>query len=252
MTLAVEGVSKSFGKLQVLHDVTLSVPAGALVGIIGPNGAGKSTLFAVIGGSARPDSGSIFLDGKAIGNKPPQARADVGLVRTFQVARPFQHLSVRDNMMVAARRQYGETLRGALFGAARVRQEQDEIRAHANELMKFLKLSVVADLPAGRLSGGQRKLLELGRALMVNPRLVLLDEPFAGVNPVLFSEISDRIIELNEKGIAFLVIEHNIQALSRIVEQMYVLADGSVLAHGTPDAVLSAQAVQHAYMGGAA
>jgi branched-chain amino acid transport system ATP-binding protein len=252
VTLAVSHIHKSYDNLRILDDVSLSVPAGARVGIIGPNGAGKSTLFAVIGGSVRPDSGSIVLDGKTLTDKRPQARADLGLVRTFQVARPFQHLTVRDNFMVAATGQRGETLMGALIGGARVRREQDEIRARAEELMAFLKLSAVADSPAGRLSGGQRKLLELGRALMVKPRLILLDEPFAGVNPVLFGEISERILELNRKGIGFLIIEHNIQALSRIVDRMYVLVQGSVLAEGSPDEVLSVQAVQHAYMGGAA
>jgi branched-chain amino acid transport system ATP-binding protein len=251
VTLTVSSINKSYGKLEILKDVSLSVPAGARVGIIGPNGAGKSTLFAVIGGSVQPDSGSIVLEDKTLTDMRPQARAELGLVRTFQVARPFQHLTVRDNLMVAAANQYGQTLIGTLVGGARVRHEQDAIRARVEELLKFLKLDKVADNLAGRLSGGQRKLLELGRALMVKPSLILLDEPFAGVNPVLFGEISERIVELNQKGIGFLVIEHNIQALSRIVSEMYVLVQGSVLAHGAPDEVLAIQEVQHAYMGGA-
>ena len=251
MTLTVSSINKSYGKLEILKDVSLSVPAGARVGIIGPNGAGKSTLFAVIGGSVQPDSGSIVLEDKTLTDMRPQARAELGLVRTFQVARPFQHLTVRDNLVVAAANQYGQTLIGTLVGGARVRREQDAIRARVEELLKFLKLDKVADNLAGRLSGGQRKLLELGRALMVKPSLILLDEPFAGVNPVLFGEISERIVELNQKGIGFLVIEHNIQALSRIVSEMYVLVQGSVLAHGAPDEVLAIQEVQHAYMGGA-
>jgi len=251
VTLTVSCINKSYGKLEILKDVSLSVPAGARVGIIGPNGAGKSTLFAVIGGSVQPDSGSIVLDGKTLTDMRPQARAELGLVRTFQVARPFQHLTVRDNLMVSAADQYGQTLIGTLVGGARIRREQDAIRERVEDLLKFLKLNAVANNLAGRLSGGQRKLLELGRALMVNPRLILLDEPFAGVNPVLFGEISERIVELNQKGIGFLVIEHNIQALSRIVSEMYVLVQGSVLAHGAPDEVLAIQEVQHAYMGGA-
>ena len=252
MTLAVDGVSKAYGGLQVLRNVTLSVPAGAMVGIIGPNGAGKSTLFAVIGGSIAPDSGSIVLNGATLHDRRPQARPGLGLVRTFQVARPFPHLTVRENLAVAGPEQWGESLWGALLGGARLRREQDRIRARAEELLAFLKLTAVADIPAGRLSGGQRKLLELGRALMIEPKLILLDEPFAGVNPVLFGEISERLCELNQRGIGFLIIEHNIQALRRIVSEMYVLVSGAVLARGTPDEVLSVKAVQEAYMGGPA
>ena len=251
MTLIVEDVSKTFGGLQVLRNVSLSVPSGAMTGIIGPNGAGKSTLFAVIGGSVPADDGTVSFVGTTLGGLSPQQRTALGLVRTFQVPRPFSQLTVRDNLAVAAPGQFGETFVGALLGRERVRAEQKAIAENVDELLRFLNLTNVADVPSGKLSGGQRKLLELGRVLMLKCKLILLDEPFAGVNPVLFDEISTRLIELNRRGIGLLIIEHNIQALARLVGHIYVLNDGAILAQGTPDEVISSEAVQRAYMGDA-
>ena len=251
MTLIVEDVSKTFGGLHVLRNVSLSVPSGAMTGIIGPNGAGKSTLFAVIGGSIPADVGTVSFAGTMIGALPPQERAALGLVRTFQVPRPFAQLTVRDNLAVAAPGQFGETFVGALLGGRRVRAEQNAIAESVDELLRFLNLTNVADTPAGKLSGGQRKLLELGRVLMLNCKLILLDEPFAGVNPVIFEEINARLIELNRRGIGLLIIEHNIQALARLVSHIYVFNDGAILTQGTPDEVLSSEVVQRAYMGDA-
>jgi branched-chain amino acid transport system ATP-binding protein len=251
MTLTVQNVSKTFGGLHVLRNVSLSVPSGAMTGIIGPNGAGKSTLFAVIGGSIPADVGTVNFVGTMIGGLSPQERAALGLVRTFQMPRPFAQLTVRDNLAVAAPGQFGETFVGALLGGRRVKAEQNAIDESVDELLRFLNLINVAETPAGKLSGGQRKLLELGRVLMLNCKLILLDEPFAGVNPVLFDEISARLIELNRRGIGLLIIEHNIQALAQLVSDIYVLNDGAILAQGTPDEVLSSEAVQRAYMGDA-
>jgi branched-chain amino acid transport system ATP-binding protein len=222
-----------------------------MTGIIGPNGAGKSTLFAVIGGSIPADVGTVRFAGTMIGGLSPQDRAALGLVRTFQVPRPFAQLTVRDNLAVAAPGQFGETFVGALLGGRRVRAEQNAIAESVDELLRFLNLTNVADTPAGKLSGGQRKLLELGRVLMLNCKLILLDEPFAGVNPVLFEEINARLIELNRRGIGLLIIEHNIQALARLVSHIYVFNDGAILTQGTPDEVLSSEVVQRAYMGDA-
>ncbi len=250
MSLVINAVSKTFGGSRILHDVSLSVPTGAITGMIGPNGAGKSSLFAVIGGTIEADAGKVEFEGEDMLGRPPQARARLGLVRTFQVPRPFPHLTVRDNLAVAAPGQSGEGIFNALLGGMRVRTQEQKIRERAGELIDFLKLTPVADTPAGQLSGGQRKLLELGRAMMIEPKLVLLDEPFAGVNPVLFGEISDRIRELNQSGIGFFIIEHNIRALARLVDALHVLNHGALLASGTPDEVLSQPAVRDAYMGG--
>lgn len=252
MSLVVDAVCKRIGGLSILESVSLAVPVSGLTGLIGPNGAGKSTLFAIIGGTIPATSGEIRFDGKILGTGQPASRAAAGLIRTFQVPRPFRHLTVRQNLAAAAPQQSGETLLGALFGGAAIRRQETDIQARAADIISHLRLESVADVPAGRLSGGQRKLLEIGRALMLEPRTILLDEPFAGVNPVLIADIARRIVELNERGIGFFVVEHNIQALAQLVATMHVLDRGRLLASGTPKDVLSQTAVQVAYMGGAA
>ena len=172
------------------------------------------------------------------------------MVRTFQVPREFRHLTVRENLMAAAPNQTGESLLGLFFRPGRVREEEGAIAARVNQTIRFLKLGAVADQPSGKLSGGQKKLLELGRALMVEPRLILLDEPFAGVNPVLIGEIMERITELNTRGIGFIIIEHDLEALTRLVPQLAVMDRGKVLAQGAPQAVLDDPLVREAYLGG--
>jgi branched-chain amino acid transport system ATP-binding protein len=252
MSLIIRGISKSFGGFRALDDVSLEMPADGLLGVIGPNGAGKSTLFSVVSGFITADAGSVSLDGRALDRLGPASRAQFGLVRTFQVPREFHHLTVRENLMAAAPDQSGENLLGLFFRPGRVRAEEERIAAAAREVMDFLRLSHVSAQPAGRLSGGQKKLLELGRALMAKPRLILLDEPFAGVNAVLVGEIAARIAELNARGIGYLVIEHDLEALSRLVPRMAVMDRGRVLAEGTPDAVLADAKVREAYLGGVA
>jgi branched-chain amino acid transport system ATP-binding protein len=252
MTLAIRDISKSFGGFQALDHVSLEMPADGLLGVIGPNGAGKSTLFSVVSGFIAADAGGVSLDGRALDRLGPAARARRGLVRTFQVPREFHHLTVRENLMAAAPGQSGENLLGLFLRPGRVRAEEAALRDTAQETMEFLRLSQVADLPAGRLSGGQKKLVELGRALMAKPRLIMLDEPFAGVNAVLVAEIAARITELNARGIGFLIIEHDLEALSRLVPRLAVMDRGRVLAEGTPDAVLADARVREAYLGGVA
>jgi branched-chain amino acid transport system ATP-binding protein len=225
MSLEVCDISKAYGGFRALDGVRLTIETGSLFGIIGPNGAGKSTLFSVVSGFDRADEGQIRLDGQSLDGLSPPARARAGMVRTFQVPREFRHLTVRENLMAAAPMQIGESLLG-------------------------LKLTLVADQPSGKLSGGQKKLLELGRALMVEPRLILLDEPFAGVNPVLIGEIMERITELNTRGIGFIIIEHDLEALTRLVPQFAVMDRGKVIAQGTPQAVLDDPLVREAYLGG--
>lgn len=252
MSLVVRDITKSWGGFRALDGVSLEMESNGLLGIIGPNGAGKSTLFSVVSGFIAADGGSVSLDDRALDRMGAAARARAGMVRTFQVPREFHHLTVRENLMAAAPGQSGEGLVGLFLRPGRVRAEEAAIRAEADATIDFLRLARVADTPAGRLSGGQKKLVELGRALMARPRLILLDEPFAGVNPVLIEEIMERIAALNARGIGFLVIEHDLGALSRLVPRLVVMDRGRVLATGAPDAVLADPAVREAYLGGAA
>lgn len=245
------GVSKSFEGFKVLDNVSFAVPEQGLTGIVGTNGAGKSTLFAVVSGQLDADTGRVRFAGTDVSGLPPLRRARLGLGRTFQVPREFAHLTVRENFLVAARREYGETLRSVFIGWGRVRSEEEALRERADSWIGFLNLNAVADKAAGTLSGGQKKLLELGRMLMTEPRCIMLDEPFAGVNPVLVEEISNRIRELNHShGIAFVIIEHHLEALKALVQHLYVMDQGRVIANGDPALVLAEPRVLEAYMGG--
>jgi branched-chain amino acid transport system ATP-binding protein len=250
MSLAVRHVSKSFGGFHALDDVSLELEGGALFGVIGPNGAGKSTLFAVMSGFLPADSGEISLNGKNIAGLAPYTRAHAGMVRTFQVPREFRHLTVRENLMVAAPGQTGENFLNLFTRPGQIRRDEERIAEQVRDTLEFLRLADIADLPAGNLSGGQKKLLELGRALMVTPKLILLDEPFAGVNPVLIATLSERIRELNARGIGFIIIEHDLAALKRLVPQLAVMDRGRILARGAPGKVLEDPVVREAYLGG--
>ncbi len=249
--LAATDISKVYGEFRVLDRVSFEVPERGLVGIVGTNGAGKSTLFAAVSGQLSADTGSVTFAGEEIGSLPPMRRAQRGLGRTFQVPREFKHLSVRENVLAAAPREYGETLRSVFIGWARVAQEEAVLNEAAARWIAFLNLRDVADQLAVNLSGGQKKLLELGRVLMLKPKCILLDEPFAGVNPVLVGEISEKIRELNaSEGIAFVIIEHHLEALKALVQHLYVMDQGRVIADGDPVAVLNDSRVHEAYMGG--
>ena len=251
MTLELAQVSKSFGGLNVLSDVSLSVPEGGVFGLIGPNGAGKSTLFALITGHQANDGGSISYGGRSLAGTSVPNRARLGLIRTFQVPREFARLTVRENLMAAAPDQAGESLVNLFLRPGNVSRDERRVREEADERLAFLKLSHVADSLAGGLSGGQKKLLELGRALMARTRMILLDEPFAGVNPVLIQQIIDRLQALSESGIGLFIIEHDLEALSRLVPRMAVLDRGRILADGAPSDVLADERVREAYLGGA-
>jgi branched-chain amino acid transport system ATP-binding protein len=250
--LTVSRVDKRFGGVTVLEGVEFTAPASGLSGMIGPNGAGKSTLFAIVSGFQRADAGRIGFRGRDVTDLSAVERVHLGLARTFQVPRTFGSLTVRQNLMAAAPEQSGEKLHNVFLAPGRVWAREEEIAAEAAGWLAFLGLDRVADSSAAGLSGGQRKLLELGRALMVRPRTILLDEPFAGVNPVLVGQISERIRELSAKGIGFLVVEHNLGALARLVDRLFVLDRGRLLAEGTPAAVLADPTVREAYMGGRA
>jgi branched-chain amino acid transport system ATP-binding protein len=250
-TLAVTGIQKHFGGVLVLEDVTFEASATGLSGMIGPNGAGKSTLFAILTGFQKADAGSVVFRSRDITRLSVVERVRLGMARTFQVPREFGSLTVRENLMAAAPGQSGEALGRLFFTPNRIRAEERVIAEAAGEWLSFLNLDPVADKLASSLSGGQRKLLELGRALMVRPSMILLDEPFAGVNPVLVGEISERIRDLSDKGIGFLIVEHNLAALSRLVDRLFVIDRGRMLAEGDPSAVLADPTVREAYMGGA-
>lgn len=250
MSLAVRHVSKAFGGFHALDDVSLELETGALFGVIGPNGAGKSTLFSVMSGFLPADSGEILLDGTNIAGLAPHTRVRAGMVRTFQVPREFRYLTVRENLMVAAPDQTGENLLSLFTRPGEIRRDEARIAEVVRDTLAFLRLAEVADLPAGSLSGGQKKLLELGRALMVSPKLILLDEPFAGVNPVLIATLAERIRELNARGIGFLIIEHDLAALTRLVPQLAVMDRGRIIANGAPGKVLEDPMVREAYLGG--
>jgi branched-chain amino acid transport system ATP-binding protein len=250
--LSIQNIHKSFGGVRVLEGVTFAAPTAGLSGMIGPNGAGKSTLFSIITGFQPGNVGSIRFKDQDITALSAMERVRLGMGRTFQVPREFGSLTVRENLMAAAPNQTGESLLSIFLRPGKIRAEEDRIAEEANGWLSFLNLGHLADKPASGLSGGQRKLLELGRALMVQPGMILLDEPFAGVNPVLIGEISERIAELSTKGIGFLIVEHNLPALSRLVETLFVLDNGVLLAEGDPDTVLADPRVREAYMGGAA
>ena len=250
MMLDVRSVVRQFGGFRAVDEVSLSLAPQEILGIAGTNGAGKSTLFAAIAGQQPPDKGQILFEGKDITRMLPFRRARLGLVRTFQVPREFKSLTVHENLLAAAPNRQGESLGSAFWQGTSHRAHEEQLVAKADEILAFLNLSRMRDKLAGGLSGGQKKLVELGRVLMLDPRCILLDEPFAGVNPVLIEEICSRVRELNGRGIAFIVIEHHLQALKALVHRMMVMDRGRVLAEGLPAAVLDDPRVQEAYMGG--
>lgn len=249
MWIDIQHLRLAYGEFRVLDDLSLRLPANGLVGVIGPNGAGKSTLFSVLSGFIAAQAGEVRFDGQPLAGLSPQQRARRGLCRTFQVPRGFAHLSVMQNMLVAPSGQAGESLWSLVVRRAQVRREEDRLKDQALGWLRFLKLDAVADQPAGALSGGQKKLLELGRLLMLSPRCLLLDEPYAGVNPVLIEQISQRIAELHAQGIGFVIVEHNLHMLSRLVSHLVVLDRGRLLAEGEPATVLADAQVRAAYIG---
>lgn len=248
--LEVKSASRHFGGFTAVDQVSLHLERQEILGIAGTNGAGKSTLFAGIAGQQPPDSGSIEFAGKDITRMPPYQRARLGLVRTFQVPREFASLTVHENLLAAAANPQGERLVNAFFQTRSLLAHEAQLAEKADGILQFLNLARVRDVKAGGLSGGQKKLVELGRVLMLDPRCILLDEPFAGVNPVLIEEICDRVRELHARGIAFIVIEHHLQALKALSNRMIVMDRGRILAEGDPHTVLDDPRVQEAYMGG--
>jgi ABC-type branched-subunit amino acid transport system ATPase component len=247
--LVLKDVHRAFYGLDVLRGVNLVVAPGGITGLIGPNGAGKTTLFNVVSGLVPPERGIIQFGGQAIGGLSPDAVSRRGLVRTFQVARGFPRLSVFQHLMLYGRDQPGESLWQAILGTRAMRDREAALAERAWETARFLRLDHLIDNPATALSGGQKKLLEIGRALMAEPRLVLLDEPTAGVNPTLQNEIGERLLELPRRGISVLLIEHDMGFIARLCDPVIVMAEGRVLTEGTFAAVQTDARVREAYLG---
>ena len=248
--LSVVGASKAFGTVRVLHDVALDAPAGAITGIIGPNGAGKSTLLDVIGGLIKPDSGQILLEGVDITSLAAYKRALRGLVRTFQISRDLGELTVLENLLFARPGQSGESLWKAFLFPGRVRLEERAATDRAHMILERVGLWQLADRPARGLSGGQKKLLEVCRALMLDAKILLLDEPAAGLSPPMRAELSRNIRVLCDEGITFVIVEHDMDMVASICDYIYVFAEGSNLTSGSFQDIVSDRRVVDAYLGG--
>jgi len=248
--LEVRSVSKSFGGAEVVAGVSLQVNRGEIAGLIGPNGAGKTTLFNIIAGLLPPTGGEIHLNGQDITRLRPHQRMALGIGRSFQIPRPFAEMTVLENMLTAAQGQSGERPYCNWFMTGRVAKEERANEEKARALLDFLGLAKSARDAARMLSGGQRKLLELGRVLMSDPRIILLDEPGAGVNPALLDVIIDRIAEINRNGVTFFIIEHNMDLVSRLCRHVFVMSAGDLLFEGSPKAATRDLSVIDAYLGG--
>jgi branched-chain amino acid transport system ATP-binding protein len=246
-----EGVVKRFGGIRAVNGATMKVQKGSITALIGPNGAGKTTFFNLITGFYRADAGSVTFDGQSIVRKQPYTIARLGMVRTFQITKALAAMPVLDNMTLAAPDQPGEKLRNLVFHPAASRRREKEVREEAIELLEVFNLTKLAGAYAGTLSGGQRKLLELARALMTKPRFLLLDEPMAGINPTLGRRLLDHMQRLrSEEGVTFLFVEHDMDVVMNHSDRVIVMAEGKVIADGTPHEVRSDQAVIDAYLGG--
>jgi branched-chain amino acid transport system ATP-binding protein len=248
--LEARGITKSFGGFCVVNDISLDLAASEILGVIGPNGAGKSTLFNLLAGALPVDAGTIHLAGRDLTKARPEARILSGLGRTFQIPRPFPRMTVLENVMTAAQNQRGERLLTALVTPRQVAAQEQENAIRARALLDFVSLSHLEDQPAAVLSGGQRKLLELARVLMAEPKVILLDEPAAGVNPALLDLIIDRIHAINKLGIAVLLIEHNMEMIARLCPRVIVMAAGRALAEGAPEEVTRRADVIEVYLEG--
>ncbi len=250
--LRVDGLRKEFGGLVAVDDTSFEVEAGSLTGLIGPNGAGKSTTFNCITGVHEPTAGEVYFQGREITGMVPNQVANRGLVRTFQIARELEEMTVIENMMLAPKAQRGEKLWRSVMPFTRddVVKQEGEVLERCWEILEFFEIDHLAREYAGNLSGGQRKLLEMARALMVEPEMVLLDEPLAGVNPTLEEKLLEKIHDLREEGYTFLLVEHDMSVIMNNCERVVVMHRGSVLAEGDPETVRNDERVIDAYLGG--
>ena len=248
--LKIDNLSKYFGGLAAVADCSLKIQKGSITGIIGPNGSGKSTLFNLIAGNIKPNDGKVFFNDEDITSIPSYDLFSKGILRTFQIAHEFTNLTVLENLMMVPGNQSGENLVTALLKPKLVMKEEELIRRKAYEVVEFLNLKHLANEIAGNLSGGQKKLLELGRTMMVDAKLVLLDEVGAGVNRALLKDLGTAIQRLNkEKGYTFCMIEHDMDFIKRMCDPVIVMAEGSVLFEGTPNEVMKNEKVIESYLG---
>ncbi len=249
--LQFDNVSKSFGGVNAVDQCTFTIPSASITGLIGPNGAGKTTAFNIIAGHLFADTGRIVFDGQVVTRLPAWRRQHMGLSRTFQLPHEFGRMSVLDNLIVAAENRDGEHILNAIFRPGRGRTREQEARAMATRTLEFLEIGSLRDELAGNISGGQKKLLELGRALMQRPKLILLDEIGAGVNRTLLGKIADKILELNaSEGYTFCLIEHDLDYVSRLCSQVNVMVQGRLLTTGTVADVRNDERVIDVYFGG--
>lgn len=248
--IVVEDLHKHFGGFRAVDGTSLTIETGTITGLIGPNGAGKTTLFNVIAGDAKLTSGRVTMAGEDITGLPPHALFGRGLLRTFQVAHEFATMTARENLMMVPGQQSGETLWNAWIARGRIAAEEKALARKADEVLEFLTISHLADERAANLSGGQKKLLELGRTMMVEAKIVFLDEVGAGVNRTLLRTIGDAIAELNrERGYTFCMIEHDMEFIGRLCDPVICMAEGKVLAEGTIDQIKADERVIEAYLG---
>ncbi|HHY01726.1 MAG TPA: ABC transporter ATP-binding protein [Paracoccus sp.] len=248
--IEVHDLHRHFGGFRAVNGASLNIRKGSITGLIGPNGAGKTTLFNVIAGVLPPTSGRVLMGGEDITGLAPHQLFHKGLLRTFQMAHEFGSMTVRENLMMVPPGQSGETLWNTWFGRKRIADEERALCARADEVLDFLTISHVAEEKAGNLSGGQKKLLELGRCMMVDARIVFLDEVGAGVNRTLLMTIADAILRLNrERGYTFCVIEHDMDFIGKLCDPVIVMAEGKVLAEGPADSIMANEAVIEAYLG---
>jgi len=252
VSLRVENLSKEFGGIVAVDDASFAVETGSITGLIGPNGAGKSTTFNCVTGVYEPTSGAVYFENEDITGLAPHVVANKGLVRTFQIARELREMTVLENLMLAPKGQRGEALWRSLLPFVRreVIEQETEILQRCWETLEFFEIDHLADEYAKNLSGGQRKLLELARALLTDPEMLLLDEPFAGVNPSLEERLLEHIHDLQEQGYTFLIVEHDMDLIMQHCERIIVMHQGKVLTEGSPEAVRSNEQVIQAYLGG--
>jgi branched-chain amino acid transport system ATP-binding protein len=248
--IVVDDLHKHFGGFHAVDGSTLEIKKGSITGLIGPNGAGKTTLFNVIAGRLPPTSGRVYMDGEEITGLPPHELFHKGLLRTFQIAHEFSSMTVCENLMMVPGNQSGETIWNAWLGRKQIIEDEKALEKKADEVLEFLTIDHLKDEKAGNLSGGQKKLLELGRTMMVNAKIVFLDEVGAGVNRTLLNTIADAIKRLNEeRGYTFCVIEHDMNFIGRLCDPVIVMAEGKVLAEGTMAEIKSNEQVIEAYLG---
>ena len=248
--LQIDNLSKYFGGLAAVSSCSLQIRKGSITGIIGPNGSGKTTLFNLIAGNLKPSSGNVMFNNENITSMPSYELFSKGILRTFQIAHEFTNLTVLENLMMVPGNQSGEKLMTALLKPKLVKKEEETVKQKAYEVIDFLNLKHLSNELAGNLSGGQKKLLELGRTMMVDAKIVLLDEVGAGVNRTLLKDIGTAILRLNkEKGYTFCMIEHDMDFISRMCDPVIVMAEGSVLFEGTPTEIKKNEKVIESYLG---